>query len=285
MEVEVEILNAFTLNDCGGNPAGVVLNADDLSDSQMQCIANRVGLSETAFVMGSIHADRKIRFFTPSEEVGFCGHAIVAVYGCLLEKGVVEPGVHSHEVRDGVLPVEVGCDGAVTMRQHQPIFGAQVLAEDVAELLQIPARWLENPKLPIQFVSTGLKDLIVAIDSKEHLEIVEPNFQALADFSKKTDSVGLHLFCLASSGSDLTAHCRNFAPAFAINEESATGSSCGALAAYITRYLDRDKSGFSFLQGEKMGSASKINAVVDPSAKQVTVSGSVTWHKQLTLSV
>lgn len=50
-------LNAFAANKYGGNPAGVVLNADDLSDSQMKKIASKIGYSETAFVMKSKEAD------------------------------------------------------------------------------------------------------------------------------------------------------------------------------------------------------------------------------------
>lgn len=42
METLVYCINAFTHNSLGGNPAGVVLNADALSTSQMQAIAAKV---------------------------------------------------------------------------------------------------------------------------------------------------------------------------------------------------------------------------------------------------
>ena len=64
-KVEVQILNAFVDNEKGGNPAGVVLNADNLSNEQKLKIAANIGLSETAFVSKSNMADFKLDFFTP----------------------------------------------------------------------------------------------------------------------------------------------------------------------------------------------------------------------------
>ena len=67
--IKVYTLNAFTDDVSGGNPAGVVLDADNLTEKQMQGIAKKVGFSETAFVMSSDSADFRVRFFTPSDEV------------------------------------------------------------------------------------------------------------------------------------------------------------------------------------------------------------------------
>ena len=61
-KVTVQILNAFTENDKGGNPAGVVLDADTLSHEDKLEIAQKVGLSETAFLSGSNPISR-IRLF------------------------------------------------------------------------------------------------------------------------------------------------------------------------------------------------------------------------------
>ena len=65
MKVKVHILNAFAKTHSGGNSAGVVLDADYLSEEQMQAIAKKVGFSETAFIQKSQQANYKVRFFTP----------------------------------------------------------------------------------------------------------------------------------------------------------------------------------------------------------------------------
>jgi len=60
MDIQVQIVYAFTDNDLGGNPAGVVLNADELNAQQMISITAKVGLSETAFVSSSNSAAYKL---------------------------------------------------------------------------------------------------------------------------------------------------------------------------------------------------------------------------------
>jgi PhzF family phenazine biosynthesis protein len=65
MKIRVYRLSSFTDKIDGGNPAGVVLNADNLKEGEMKYIAKEVGYSETAFVLKSDKADFKVRFFTP----------------------------------------------------------------------------------------------------------------------------------------------------------------------------------------------------------------------------
>ncbi len=76
----VHILPAFTRAGLGGNPAGVVLDAEGLSAAAMQETARRAALSETVFLLPSARADFKLRFFTLTNEVDLCGHASVAAF-------------------------------------------------------------------------------------------------------------------------------------------------------------------------------------------------------------
>jgi PhzF family phenazine biosynthesis protein len=74
---------AFTATPDGGNPAGVVLDATHLNDSQMQVIAADVGYAETVFVTeAAVDGDtrrNRVRYFSPIAEVPFCGHATIAL--------------------------------------------------------------------------------------------------------------------------------------------------------------------------------------------------------------
>ncbi|WP_330567634.1 PhzF family phenazine biosynthesis isomerase, partial [Clostridioides difficile] len=69
-----------------GNPAGVITNADGLSESQMQKITRELNNSETAFIFNNLaknhqeNYDVHIRFFTPTNEVPICGHATIAAH-------------------------------------------------------------------------------------------------------------------------------------------------------------------------------------------------------------
>ncbi|MFZ7086880.1 PhzF family phenazine biosynthesis protein [Curtobacterium sp. RRHDQ10] len=96
--VDVLRLAAFTFDPAGGNPAGVVLDASDLDDATMQRIARHVGDAETAFLVapGAPRAPRvsgesspiAIRYFSPTAEVPFCGHATIATAVVLAEQAL-----------------------------------------------------------------------------------------------------------------------------------------------------------------------------------------------------
>ena len=80
MPARVLHFDAFAPRPGMGNPAGVVLDADGLSDATMQAIAQAVGFNETAFVLPSTRADLRLRYFTPGHEVDLCGHATVGSF-------------------------------------------------------------------------------------------------------------------------------------------------------------------------------------------------------------
>jgi len=75
-------IDAFTKKRFEGNPAGVVANADGLTDLQMQAIARELNNSETAFILSPTSSDHDVwvRFFTPTTEVPLCGHATIAAH-------------------------------------------------------------------------------------------------------------------------------------------------------------------------------------------------------------
>jgi len=97
MKINVHCLNSFTYQNSGGNPAGVVLDADNLNCKQMQNIAITLGFSETAFVSNNKICDFKVRFFTPVEEVDFCGHATLAVFSLMYQHKLIEANTYSYK--------------------------------------------------------------------------------------------------------------------------------------------------------------------------------------------
>jgi PhzF family phenazine biosynthesis protein len=94
MDIQVQIVNAFTDNDLGGNPAGVVLDADELNAQQKISIAAKVGLSETAFVSSSNSAAYKLDFFTPTRQIAHCGHATIATFSYLRQLNRIKEGAN-----------------------------------------------------------------------------------------------------------------------------------------------------------------------------------------------
>jgi len=260
MEVSVELVNAFTSNGSGGNPAGVVLGADNLSDEQKLTIAQMVGYSETAFVSNDDTADFHVSFFTVTGEVDFCGHATLAVFSVMYQKGILSPGQYTQKTKVGVLAVDIQPDGKVMMQQRLPEWLDKYSSEDIASLVGIDREKLESVNLPIQAVSTGLSDLIIPVPAG-CLDELRPNHDVITEFCRKHNLVGIHAFELCDSESDYTASCRNFAPLVGIEEESATGSSSGALACYLSRYHNVQNE-YLFEQGRAMNCRSEIFACV-----------------------
>ena len=96
-EIKVSIIEAFAKQVKMGNPAGVIFDADSLSESQMQNIAKIVGFNESVFILKSAVADMKLRYFTPNHEMNLCGHATIASISEFMKKnnkGFVADCIH-----------------------------------------------------------------------------------------------------------------------------------------------------------------------------------------------
>lgn len=261
MEIKVFTLNAFAKTSDGGNPAGVVLDAELLTDGHMQEIAAKVGFSETAFIQKSINADYKVRFFTPNNEVDLCGHATIATFYLLANKEYIHIGEYTQETKAGILKVECMKDKTIFMNQRNPEFCELLNKKDIADTLNISEDIIMND-LPIQIVSTGLKDIFIPINSLEELYKIKPDFIKISEVSKKMDVTGYHLFSLETEYNS-TAHCRNFAPLYGIPEEAATGTSNGALSCYLYKHgviKKNNSKNLIFEQGYSMKKPSEILA-------------------------
>lgn len=269
-KITVYLLKSFGVDEAGGNPAGVVLEAGDLTDEQKKLISKKVNFSETAFIENSNKADYKVRFFTPTEEVDLCGHATIATYSLLFQKQLLSPGIYTQELKAGVLGVEMQADGLVIMKQSQPQFLEYIAPEDIAEVF---GQRLEINGLRPQIVSTGLADIMLPVSSREKLFSLKPNFKKMSELNKRTSSVGIHVFARDTINPKAVAHCRNFCPLYGIDEESATGSSNGALACYLYQHgalNDQSLNAMQFEQGFSMGKPSNITVSLEVNEGEIT---------------
>lgn len=267
--MRIYTLNAFCKERKGGNPAAVVLVADSLSPDEMQRIASKIGFSETAFVSKSDVANYRIRFFTPREEIDLCGHATIATFGLMHHLKIIKKGTYKQETNAGILNVEVN-DAYVSMQQNAPTFSDIIHPSEIAESLRIPENIIYD-KLPIQITSTGLRDILIPISTTGLLNSIKPDFNKIATISEKYGVIGYHLFSLSHKNGAI-ATCRNFAPNVGINEESATGSSSGALACYLEKYgIVESPCIMTFEQGVAMKQASTITVSLRKKEKQLEV--------------
>ncbi len=265
--IKVHLVNSFTLNNSGGNPAGVVLSPPDLSIEQKIAIARQVGFSETAFVYTGEDTDFKVDFFTPEGEVDFCGHATLALFFTLASLNLITQGHYKQKTKAGILSVAVSTNNIV-MEQTLPIRRKGPPVEDIAAALGIHDNVITETGFPIEIISTGLPDIIVPVQPGQ-LDTLQPDHQAIANLSRKFDAIGFHVFELSRHAS-ITAHCRNFAPLYGIDEESATGSASGALGCYLVSHILPDENHFVLEQGRAMGCSSQIQVTIDTQAQTIS---------------
>ena len=251
------VISAFSKNNKGGNLAGVVLFEEPLTVDQMQHIASILEFSETAFVLPSTGDEFSVRFFTPEGEVDLCGHATIAAFYCLQQKGYVARGMYKLETKAGKLEVRVE-ESNIFLQQKLPTFSQAVVKEDIANALSIRLASLGD--LPSEVVSTGLPDIIVPIKDLATLLAIEPDFEQVKAVSEKYGTIGIHAFSQETLNPQSTAHCRNFAPLYGIPEESATGTANAALLSYLHKHkkLINPDNSFIIEQGYCMNKPSEI---------------------------
>lgn len=267
------IIDAFTTVPFGGNAAGVVLISGEYpKDEEMLALAKELNLSETAFVRPMSGQAVELRYFTPADEVDLCGHATVASFRGLLEWGLVEAGrAYTAKTQAGPLNVDVGEDGSVWLDMAPPMEAGVLSGVDTAALYAMFGLSASDAGgLAPAIVNTGLPDIMMPLGSRAELKDLRPDFPAVEELSKRLGVTGVHAFTLGEEG--VTAHARNFAPLFGINEESATGTSNGALTFYLyNRGIVKPNALNLFIQGEAMGRPSQILSRLYDSGKGVVV--------------
>lgn len=108
MQLEINIIDAFTDSVFKGNSAAVIITDSWLSDALMQSIAMENNLSETAFLVLDETGDRDvyhIRWFSPFTEIAFCGHATLASAFVLFKKTPTLTSIKLSAKAVGVLTV------------------------------------------------------------------------------------------------------------------------------------------------------------------------------------
>lgn len=258
--MELFVADAFTTRRFSGNQAGVALlgEADFPEEGFMRALAGELKHSETAFVRRTGRAPSTSAISPPRRRWTSAATPPSPPSPSCGERRAIGPGTYALHTRSGDLSIQVGAD-AVWMDMAPPADGRSFSEEEQAELYAAYGLSLaDRPEgLEAQAVSTGLLDILLPVRDLAALERAEQNEGEVTRLSERYGVVGVHMFC--PSTPDAAAHCRNFAPLYAIPEEAATGTSNGALTYYCTRRgLTAAGAETRFVQGEKMGKPSEI---------------------------
>ena len=207
MKRRLYTLDVFTTKRFAGNPLAVVTDGDGLSTAKMQAIAREMNLSETVFIQKPTNnrALARLRIFTTTRELPLAGHPVIGTWFLLAELGVVpasEGSVHIlQQTGAGILPVEFtfhnGRVVRVTMTQKPASFKrARFTRAALAETLGLKPSDLAA-SLPLEFVSTGISNLMVPVSRRSVLPRIHMNMRALAHL---ISTGGTMAYCFAMGG-------------------------------------------------------------------------------------
>ena len=266
---------AFSTDPAGGNPAGVVLNAEGTDEAHMAAIAREVGFSETAFAVPRADGSLDVRYFSPRIEVPFCGHATVATAVAHAEQH--GPGELLFHTLAGPVPVTTvrGADGVLrAMLVSVPPQIAEIDQEDLEELLA-GLRWAPDEVdtwLPPAVAYAGAWHPVIAASTRGRLAELDYDMTAL---SSLMDRRGWATVDLVWRESPTVYHARNPFPPGGVVEDPATGAAAAAFGGLLRSHgLTAPDRPLTIHQGDDMGRPSIITVTVptDDSAG-IAVSG------------
>ncbi len=251
-------VDAFTRQRYAGNPAIVVLDADDLSEEQMQMIATEVN-GETAFVLEAESGDHdmQLKFFTPRHEVPFVGHATIAAQYVRAKKDGKPTGKLRQRTGAGVVEIEVTeVDGdlRVAITQSPPSLGPVIPEHHRRQVLN--ALGISSPSLhvdcPLQVLTKGGSRLLVGLQSNDLLSSIKPDFEELARLTSHVGAEGYFVFAITDNNGQPGTESRMFVPALGIREDPVSGNAHGMLGVYLVNHgLLAPKDGRLVFQGRQ----------------------------------
>ena len=271
--MELDKVAAFSLNNQGGNPAGVAIVDEMPEAEEMLKIAKDVDYSETAF-LHKYKDGWRIRYFAPEMEVPFCGHATIAtafVLGKNYGEGLYKLYLNESQIS---VSVEKSDNDALNVSLQSPETSTELASSDYVESILTAFDLSQddvNPDFPIRLAYAGAKHLVIVL--KEHAKLKDMSY----DFDTVKvlmENEGLVTINLLWNASDNTFHSRNPFASGGVYEDPATGAAAAAFAGYLRDIKWSGDSCFEIFQGEDMGVLSHLLVEYQPElGSSIKVSG------------
>ncbi len=247
--IQTFIVDSFTDKPFQGNPAGVCLLDETISEVMMQSIASELNLSETVFVTQIENTSYRLRYFTPTVEVDFCGHATLAASKVIFD-------TFNHETIDFITYKGLQLDARIEneeIKMSFPLYDTTAYS---------PSKELLEAFGLVEVVSSKFsKDLdmvVIEVKDKETLLHIKPNFQKAIESS---DSIKELVITTKSQDKTYDFYSRCFCPWIGINEDPVTGAAHTVLAKYWGDRLHKKE--MTAFQLSKRGGYLKLTIIND----------------------
>lgn len=269
MAVPVFLYDSFPARRFGGNVAGVVFLDSPAPRGWPQHIAAELAAPTTGFVdMPTARMrDARVRFFTPQQEIGACGHVTVAIATALAEAGVWPTGEAAVSTAGGRYPVALSDCGTgrvrVEMRHrlrhlHQP--GPVPDMDGVLGPVQLSRR------LPVTIAGTGLRHLLIPVQDAAGLAILPMAAASIAELSRALHVDTIGVFAVTSEdGETVSVQMRDLCAGIGATEEPASGTTSAALAFGLAQagLLTGARARLRVDMGIEMGRPSRLSVDLD----------------------
>ena len=249
---------AFSQNNEGGNPAGVVICDEMPTEQEMLAIAKQVGYSETAFLV-QVDGGWRIRYFAPEMEVTFCGHATIAA-GAVMGENYGE-GSYKLILNQSEISVTANKSdiGVFTATLESPKTWSETAPQDFVEKVLKEFNWTIkdiHENYPVVFAYAGAKHLILVLKDRNKLREMSYHFEPVKALMQQEDLTTIDLLWPESNQ---LFRSRNAFASGGVYEDPATGAAAAALAGYLRDIGWGGENSFDILQGEEMGSPSRLS--------------------------
>ncbi|PWT72857.1 MAG: isomerase [Bacteroidetes bacterium] len=220
--MKIYVVNAFTKDKFGGNPAAIVPLSAWIQDSLMQKMAAQHNLSETAFLVPK-GQDYEIRWFTPEVEVDLCGHATLASAHVFYNHlGYTRDQLIFHSKSGPLYVSRTKSNGMITL-------DFPVNRPSPTEFLPLFEQGLGIKPKEV-YISTF--DYMVVLENQKQIEDLAPDFQKIAQLNSR----GL---IVTAKGDRVDFVSRGFFPQSGIDEDPVTGSAHTVLVPYWAEKLGK----------------------------------------------
>jgi PhzF family phenazine biosynthesis protein len=266
-------VDAFTTDLFTGNPAGVVLGADALSDEEMLAIARELNNGDTAFVLKPEGPDHelRVRFFTPRTESAFVGHATVATQYVLSRREGAATHLRQRQ-KAGTVDIEVRGSGParrIAIRQSPPPLGRELNEREtlaVLDALALSSTDLD-PRCPMRVVGNTSTRLLIGVRGAAQLGHIKPDQARLTTLSAQLGAAGHFVFTLNPGIDGCLTQSRMFCPALGIPEDPVSGNAHALLGAYLAHrsLLGRDGNAarFTGAQGQWLHRPGRVDVELE----------------------
>lgn len=286
------MVDSFTTTRFTGNRAGVLYPADGLDEQEMIALSGELAASESAFIYTQEEGARKrrIRFFSPVQEMAVCSHATVAAFHILTKRHGLKGIRHTMESGGGAFAVTVrGHDKdhpVVSLMQRgvgtKGIIGP-LLAPMLEKALGLGSEAIVNAPLSILYEAATPK-ILVEVATKEALDSIKIDRETLIQLGAIMRCPGFYCYTWDGCERGVAVNGRMFSPGTGVDEDPVTGNAAAAHALFMReRGMLEDGTQLVYAQGEAMGRSGYVGVKVTGKRAEIFGQAVTVWEGSILL--